>query len=239
MADPDDPCPEVSASYRRLAAELPDYFNNPDPEGLVILTGEEELRRAEAEIAGRLAASGLPRDWARAGVLYEDAWIYCLRDVVRFPDGRLGTHHRIIHKDGPQSVAILPRWQDRLVLLRHFRHGLRDWALEFPRGGGERDRPAEKVAQEELREELGAEIISLRPLGLVFPQNNLMRTHLRLFFAEISGFGSANKAEGIAEVRTVTVAELERLIDSDVVAEFNVPWRFSHGRVSGVCCERE
>jgi ADP-ribose pyrophosphatase len=234
MADPDDPCPEVSASYRRLATELPDYFCNPDPEGLVILTGEEELRRAEAEIAGRLAASGLPRDWARAGVYYEDAWIYCLRDVVRFPDGRLGTHHRIIHKDGPESVAILPRWQDRLVLLRHFRHGLRDWALEFPRGGGERGRPAEKVAQEELREELGAEIISLRPLGLVFPQNNLMRTHLRLFFAEISGFGSANKAEGIAEVRTVTVAELERLIDTDVVTDSTSVALFTRARLRGL-----
>lgn len=234
MADPDDPCPEVSAGYRRLAVDLPDYFGNPDREGLVILTGEEELRGAEAEIAGRLAASGLPRDWARAGVYYEDAWIYCLRDVVRFPDGRLGTHHRIIHKDGPESVAILPRWQGRLVLLRHFRHGLRDWALEFPRGSGEHGRSAEKMAREELREELDAKIISLRPLGLIFPQNNLMRTHLRLFFAEISAFGSANKAEGIAEIRTVTVAELERLIDSDVVTDSTSVALFARARLRGL-----
>ena len=192
------------------------------------------MPRAESEIASRLAREGRPPEWARAGVFYEDDWIYVLRDVVRFPGGGLGTHHRIIHKGGPESVGILPRFEGRLVLLRHFRHGLRDWALEFPRGGGETGHSAEATARGELREELGAEALSLIPLGLLFPQNNLMTTHLRLFFAELGGIGAVNKAEGIAEVRAVTVAELERLIDSDVVNDAASVALYTRARLKGL-----
>jgi len=234
MAATEDPAAAAARRYRRLVADLPGHFVNPDRDGLVILSGPEELPRAESEIASRLARAGRPPEWARAGVFYEDDWIYVLRDVVRFPGGSLGTHHRIIHKGGPEGVGILPRFEGRLVLLRHFRHGLRDWALEFPRGGGEAGQSAEALARGELREELGADALSLVPLGLLFPQNNLMATHLRLFFAELGGIGAVNKAEGIAEVRAVTVAELERLIDTDVVNDAVSVALYTRARLKGL-----
>ncbi|MFI4986632.1 MAG: NUDIX domain-containing protein [Alphaproteobacteria bacterium] len=234
MARDDDPEGEAEALYRRLAAALPDYFANPDTEGLVILMGEAERRAAEAEVADRLAAEGRPRAWARAGAFYEDAWLYCLRDVVRFPDGSLGTHHRILHKGSPDGVAILPRWQGRLVLLRHFRHGIRDWSLEFPRGGGEAGKAPEALARGELREELGAEAGALRPLGVLYPQNNIMATRLWLFLAELETLGSPNTAEGIADIRSVTVAELERLIDGDIVTDSASVALYTRARLKGL-----
>ena len=45
---------------------------------------------------------------------------------------------------------------------------------------------------------------------------------------------SANKAEGIAEVRTVTVAEMERLIDSDVVTDSTSVALFARARLRGL-----
>ena len=233
MARPDDPH-SPAARYRRLVEEWPGYFRNPDRHGLVILSEPGELAAAERQIASRLAKEGRPPEWARAGVYYEDAWIYCLRDVVRFPDGSLGTHHRLIHKGGPESVGVLPRFEGRFVLLRHFRHGLRDWALEFPRGGGELGHSTEALAREELHEELGAEVLSLQPLGLLYPQNNLMATHLRLFFAELGKVGAANKAEGIAEVRIVSLAELERLIESDAINDAVSLALFTRARLKGL-----
>lgn len=234
MAENDEASAAAGERYRRLAALLPDYFVNPDPDGVVIVKDAEALARAEGEIAARLAAAGQPARWARAGVFYEDAWIWCLRDVVRFPGGGLGTHHRLIHKGGLESVAILPRFEGRLVLLRHFRHGVRGWALEFPRGGGEAGITAEALARNELAEELGAEALSLRPLGLVHPQNNLMATYLRLFFAELDRVGMPNLAEGIAELRLVTVAELERLIDEDVLTDAISLALFTRARLRGL-----
>jgi len=234
VAGADDRTPEAARRYRRLVADSPGYFRNPDRDGLVIVLEADELARAEEEIASELAAAGRPPEWARAGVFYEDAWIYCLRDVVRFPDGRLGTHHRIIHKGGPESIGVLPRFAGRLVLLRHFRHGLRDWALEFPRGGAEGGLTAEELAQSELAEELGAEVLSLHPLGVLYPQNNLMATHLRLFLAELGKVGETNKAEGIAEVRLVTITELERLIANDVVNDAVSLALFTQARLRGL-----
>jgi DNA-binding transcriptional regulator LsrR (DeoR family) len=61
-----------------------------------------------------------------------------------------------------------------------------------------------------------------------------MATHLRLFFAELGGIGAVNKAEGIAEVRAVTVAELERLIDTDAVSDAASVALFARARLKGL-----
>ena len=220
--------------YRDLAAARLELFLSPDPEGVVILLEDAARIAAEREVAARLARARQPAHWARAGLFYEDPWLWCLRDVVRFPDGAPGTHHRLIHKGGPESVAVLPRFEGRLVLLRHCRHGLRDWALEFPRGGGEPDISAEALARKELREELGAEVSTLEPLGRIHPQNNLMATHIRLFHAELKSLGAPNLAEGIAGLRLVSGAELARLIADDVITDAISVALFARARLRGL-----
>jgi len=234
MTDNDERRADPRVRYSQLVAESPDHFADPDPHGVVILSSEAERRAAEAEIETRFAAAGQPRAWAHAGVFYEDGWLYFVRDVVRFPDGNVGTHHRIIHKTGPDSVGILPRCQGKLILLRHFRHGMRNWTLEFPRGGGELGVPPEATARAEVHEELGGEIVSIRRLGLIYPQNNIMMTRIQLYFAELSHFGAANEAEGIAEIKPVSVEELEHLIDCDVVSDATSVALYARARLRGL-----
>lgn len=221
-------------SYRKLVADHPGDFENPDPAGIVILDGSARAE-AEAELSRRMAAAGNPPDWARAGLYYEDPWIRLVRDVVRFPDGAPGTYHRMLSKHGDDSAAVLPRRGDRLLLVRHFRHGLRDWSLEFPRGSSGPEVKPEDTARLELREELGLEATALHALGFVHGHNNLSRVRLHLFLAEVGdGPGVPAGDEGIADIVPVSAEEFEALVLDGTITDSATLNLFQLARLRGL-----
>src|SRR4029077_11678636 len=92
------------AGHCALIAERPNIVRNL-PGGIDVVTDAAETARIESAMAERFAAKGLPRDWARAGVFYEDPYLLVLRDAVNFPDGKPGLYHRAIARhDGPTGV---------------------------------------------------------------------------------------------------------------------------------------
>src|SRR6266568_8820364 len=144
--------------YRSLLKARPALALNPTG-GITVISDPCETARIEALMADRFAAQGLPREWARAGIFYEDPYILLLRDAVVFPDGKPGLYHRVIARnEEPTGVAILPRFRGQVALIRHFRHPGRRWHVEIPRGAvGEGEDPAH-VAGLEISEEIGGTI---------------------------------------------------------------------------------
>src|SRR5260221_6395679 len=125
--------------YRALLAARPALALNPAG-GITIVSEPSETARIEAVMADRFAAQGLPREWARAGIFYEDPYIIVLRDAVIFPDGKPRLYHRVIARhDEPTGVAVLARYDGKIVLLRHVRHPSRAWHLESPPAAGGAD----------------------------------------------------------------------------------------------------
>jgi len=87
--------------------------------------------------------------------VYENQYGILYDDEVIFPSGVSGKYIRFLWK-APYSVAVLPVIEnDRIALISSFRHGLRGWTLEIPKGFGKPDIPPKKVAQLELIEETG------------------------------------------------------------------------------------
>ena len=64
-----------------------------------------------------------------------------------------GTYIRILPRRPESAVAVLPVLNGKILLLRHFRHSLRKWMWEIPRGFGEYGITAAENAEKELREE--------------------------------------------------------------------------------------
>jgi ADP-ribose pyrophosphatase len=220
--------------YRSLLADRPVLAQNL-PGGIDVITDPVEKARIESTMAERFAAQGMPRDWARAGVFYEDPYLILLRDAVIFPDGKPGLYHRVIARnDEPTGVAILARYRGDFVLLRHFRHPSRAWHLEIPRGavGGDED-PAQ-MAQVEISEEIGGTIRSLHRLGLLHGASALMRHSVVLVYAELEAIGTPAIGEGIAEIVLVSPDELERMIaDGAVTDAFTIAAAY-HARLRGL-----
>src|ERR1700737_2412923 len=114
-------------AYLAFAKAHPELFANPAQGGFSIILNKSEIRDAEARQARALKESGGSTDWAQVGIAFEDQYQILLRDAVRFPDGSLGTYIRLLSpKPQVLGVAILPVYQGKVLLIRHFRHATRD-----------------------------------------------------------------------------------------------------------------
>jgi ADP-ribose pyrophosphatase len=220
--------------YCSLLTARPALAHNPTG-GITIVSDPTETARIEALMAERFAAQGLPREWARAGIFYEDPYIILLRDAVIFPDGKPGLYHRVIARhDEPTGVAVLGRYDGKIVLVRHFRHPSRAWHLEIPRGAIGADEDPDHVAHLEISEEIGGTIRSLVRLGLLHGASALMRHSVVLVYAELESIGTPALGEGIAEILLVSPAEFEQMIaDSAITDAFTVAAAY-HARLRGL-----
>ncbi|MEU1684817.1 NUDIX hydrolase [Micromonospora sp. NPDC005707] len=225
-AAPDD------ARYRELRERLPELFVNPPGAAVEILVEPAEVAAAERARVEALRARGLPEEWGRSGVAYQDEWLTLLRDPVRFPGGALGTYLRSVSMGGTYGVVVLPVLDGAVVLIEHFRHATRRWHLEAPRGFGEPGVPAEEQAARELREEIGAEGVRLVDLGVLHPDTGTCTDEVRLFLAEVAAVGEPEAREGIRGVRRCPPAEVAALIRDGVLTDsFTIAaWTRAHLR---------
>ena len=113
-------------------------------------------------------------------------------DWVRFPAMRFGRHvegrhFRLAHAEGTtDGVVVAPiTSDDRILLVRSFRHPARMWLRELPRGARERgEAPAAAVARE-LREEVGCRTRVIYPLGRVATDSGQLAGVPHLFAARV------------------------------------------------------
>ncbi|MCA2200823.1 NUDIX hydrolase [Streptomyces griseoincarnatus] len=200
---PDRPPLEAYEAMRRDHPEL--FRNDESGDGIDIVDPED----ADA-----------PRE---VGVVYSDPYIRLLRDPVRFPDGRTGTYVRLLGYTLAPAAAVLPLLDDRVVLLENYRHATRSWHWEIPRGFGTEGLTAEENALKELQEEIGAQTLSITPVGAVHPDSGLQAQSVRLFVARLAGVGDTEKGAGIRRVVLLTPQELDsKILDGSVTDGFTL-----------------
>lgn len=183
--------------YLQLMEERPEAFVQ-DP----LLPIETDPAQVEAFTA---------RTGREIGVLYESPYRMMVVDLVRGPRG-LFAYERILPASRGESVVTVPVWEGKLVLLEQFRHAPRRLQTAFPRGFGEDGLTAEENARKELREELRAEVLALRPLGRILPDSGLTGGETRVLLCRITRPGPEMGYEEIHGLRCLTAEELEREI---------------------------
>lgn len=114
-------------------------------------------------------------------------------------------------------VNIIPITPDnKVVMVRQFRHGIEDFCLEIPGGlvDGNEEHP-EVAAKRELLEETGYSTDEIIPLGFCYPnpavQNNRCYFYLAKNCKEIAS-QNLDPAEDI-EVSTVPITEIPKLLE--------------------------
>lgn len=218
--------------YNQIRVTWPALFVNPPDASFRIVFDNEQIQRAQRDEEALLASKGMPRQWSRTGVVYEDPYIIVVRDAIQRPDESFGTYVRTLPASGAAGVVILPVMNDKIVLLRHFRHATREVHLEVPRGFGEPGVSAFRQAKNELYEETGARVEDqdLIELGRFHSNNGIASDCVDLFYAKIESIGEFATEEGISGFKVCPVGEVARLIrtgeisDSFTIGAFTRAW---------------
>jgi ADP-ribose pyrophosphatase len=227
MSDVRDPV----EGYFALMARRPELFRNAPAGGVDILTSADDIAGAQAEAKALRTARGMKSNDTRIGILAEDPYMLILRDAVRFPNGTRGLYNRIVETN---PVAILPVMKGHPVLIRVYRHGLRDWSWEFPRGGCDGGVTPEQGALREVAEEVGGAALSILPLGTFTPGGSSLSIRAHLFFAEVESLGEPDVLEGITDVVAMPVARLEEMVRNDVIIDGFSLALFARARLRGL-----
>jgi ADP-ribose pyrophosphatase len=212
-------------NYDDLRKTKPSLFAN-DNAAIKIVTDKQVTTDWQQKRVAELTEKGLPLDWADIGVIFDGPYFIIVRDLVEFPGGQIWSYSRLINRAdvfGGQGVVVLPKFEEKLLLLHNFRHATRSWHYEIPRGFGEPGTTSEYQAHIEIKEETGGEIGELIDLGDYFNNTGIEGNRVKLYLAELLSIGEPNTAEGIESYKWVTVGQLEEMIATgDITDGFTI-----------------
>lgn len=216
--------------YFLLLKNQPELFKNSGEAGEIkIITDKKRILAEQKKIRSKLKKEGKPSYWIDIGVLAEDEWFYILRDMVEFPDGRVGGYTRWINRkstEGGGFNSVLMCVQgDKILMIHKFRHEERNWSWEFPRGFGEPGFSAEKNAWTELQEEIGVSNAKLNCLTKVKEGKG----GTAVFLVEIPKRQkiTLETQEGIAKYKWVKMAKLEQIVKKGQLSDWFSLWAYS------------
>lgn len=199
--------------YIELMKLHPELFvNSGEANTVTVLTDPDEILRVEKAVG------------QKTGVMYRDKYIMLLKDAVKFPDNSSGTYIRILPANGKNGTVILPVLNGKILLINHYRHALRRFSWELPRGFAEDDLDAVDNAKKELYEECGLKALECEILGRVSPDSGLLGSEpwiIKALVDEKSAekMNSHDRAEAIKEFKLVSVEEISEMISQGLITD--------------------
>lgn len=133
--------------YMKLRKSRPYEFRNTGD--LRIIIDEEIIREFEE------------KNNVKIGVVYSSTYHLMVVDLVEDNLGNKFTYERLLPVVENGAVVVIPKIDDKFVLLKQYRHALRDYQFGLPRGFAKVEVSAEENAKKELEEELGSITVDL------------------------------------------------------------------------------
>lgn len=172
--------------YLELKKERPEVF---------VDTGEIHIVKDES-----IVSEFQNKTNRKIGVLYESAYSIVVVDLVYEEEGKYFAYERILPAVENPAVVMVPMYKGQLLLLKQYRHALRDYEYSFPRGFGEKGLSGEENCKKELMEEMCATVASTKFLGEISPDSGLQGKLVQIYACEIESYDVNAKSEGICEI---------------------------------------
>lgn len=150
--------------------------------------------------------------------VYEDSWMRIRYDDIQRPNGERGTYSVMERR---HFVEIIPKIDNKFLVVEQFRYPVKRRSLEFPAGGIESSESPEETARRELQEETGFRPGRLQRLGFiqVAPGHNTGGFHVYLAedCREVAIEREASEIDMTS--RLATVDEMKHLISEGLVID--------------------
>ncbi|MBI4430138.1 MAG: NUDIX hydrolase [Candidatus Omnitrophica bacterium] len=118
----------------------------------------------------------------KSDLIYRGRLVNFQVDTLRTADGKEIKREVLVH---PGAAVIIPKLdEDRVLLVRQYRHAAERVLWEFPAGTLEPDEPTEVCARRELREETGYEAKSIKAVLAFYPSPGISQEKMFLFVAD-------------------------------------------------------
>jgi 8-oxo-dGTP pyrophosphatase MutT (NUDIX family) len=132
---------------------------------------------------------------------------------VELPNGSIAELEIIRHPGGAAVVALDA--DDRICLLRQFRHAVGGWIWELPAGKIDDREPPLDTARRELEEEAGMAAASWRPLGDYLSSPGVFTEVVHLFLAtQLTPLPARLEEHEVIEVHWLPFTDVLRMADS-------------------------
>jgi len=131
--------------------------------------------------------------------LYQGRALTLNEERVVFPDGRREWQEIVRHPGGAGALALDD--DDRVCMIRQYRHAVDDWLWEIPAGRLEPGEEPLACAQRELGEEGGVRATDWRVLARLLPSPGICDERIYLFLArDLHPVATAHEASEYIEI---------------------------------------
>lgn len=188
--------PTNNPAYAALGAEWEQYLSliKERPESFAD-TGNIHIVTDPVAVAKFQEQSG-----RKIGVVYKSPYHLMVVDLVYIQEGHYFAYERILPAVNKGAVVIVPQYRNGFLLLKQYRHALRDYQYAFPRGFASEGISAEDNVRKEIAEELKAEAFQVRFLGTCVADSGLSGDNVNVFSCQVKNFSIQNGYEGICNV---------------------------------------
>lgn len=168
----------------------------------------------------------------KVGVLYRSAYHCLIVDLVQNADGMLHTYERLIPTVRSGAVVAVTIQDGRFVLLKQYRHAIRESQYCFPRGFGEEGLSPEENVKKELQEELKATVTESIFLGEVVADSGVLGNRVSAFACQVKDVQERYGYEGIEKVVFLSPKQLRKWISEGKITD-----GFTLSAYSLYCCK--
>ena len=149
---------------------------------------------------------------------------------VQLPGKKLIKDRWVVEHKG--ACVIIPKLNDRLLLVRQYRYCVDEYLLEFPAGKLEKGENPIESASRELAEEVGYRSENMLELGFIYPTPGFCTEKLFVFFADtLSEYRLPMDEDEDIEVLPMTVSEIELAIEQGKIRDAKTIASFFQARL--------
>lgn len=117
----------------------------------------------------------------RIGVIYESSYNMLLVDLVYEREGQYFAYERIVPTAIDSAVVVLPIYMENIIIMKKYRHAIRECQYAIPRGFAEDNITVEDNVKKELWEEIGAKTGKITYLGEIVADSGLSGGHVEAY----------------------------------------------------------
>lgn len=152
--------------------------------------------------------------------LFSEPWFTVRKDICELPNGKKHEAYYILeYPDWATAFALTE--DNKVIMVRQYRHGLGEISTELPGGVIDKGETAEQAIKRELKEETGYEFASIEEIGQVAPNPATSNNYMHMFIAKGGKKVSVQNLDATEDVEVLihSIDEVKQMLRENKIVQ--------------------